>query len=739
LSSERADEFAQYAGAVARDLYGEPNAHLSNQKELRFGKNGSMSVDLERGTFYDHSEKQGGGVLWAIGQATGRTGAGAVEWMREKGFDIEDRRPAPPPSAYAKDARPATGGSSGEWTPPGIPDHAALTAAYDYRDADGKLVYQVVRYDWTDPDNPKGHSKDFRQRRPDPSKKGGWSWKVRGLEPLPYRLPELRKAVADGLLVFVTEGEKAADRLIALGIPATTNSGGAGKFPEALVEHFRGAKVIILPDNDTAGEEHLKLVGSRLLDVATSVKSLTLPGLPPKGDVVDWLDAGGDVEALYDLSARAVPFEPVPFESRFRAVTWQDLDEPGPAYEHLVKGVLTRGEMSMTAGASGSGKTFLILELAMCVARGVPFFGNRVRKAGVVYQAGEGARALRRKRLKAYRQHHKCAHESVPFVLMESPIDLYGSEDQTEAFIEECRYWSRHLDHPVELIVIDTFSKATPGINENDSGDIGRVLERCDRIRAATGAHVMLVHHMNAEGAKPRGHTSMLANIETVIITKVLLDQHDKDGRKVHEWALLKQKEGEAGKAVKYVLPQVVIGKDEDGDRVTSCIVAPPSGEAGAPLPTTGAQVGGQTQTILKAIYDATEAQGEFPPPGAKLKGLPRGGMIVHRRQVAAWLKKIQLCDDDAEKLGETEEEAAARRARANETRRKAFQRARDLLYSRGIIGIEDDYIWLTGKPVKGFPPPPGTTRSGAISATADQGDDIDAPEDLPFDVEDFR
>lgn len=699
-----------------------------------------MSVDLEKGTFYDHSEKSGGGVLWAIAKITGRSGGDAVAWMREHGYDVEDRRPAPPASAYERGAGGgAGGGGGGTWTPPGVPEHARLTAAYDYRDKDGAVRYQVVRYDWTDPENPKGHSKDFRQRQPDKSKSQGWSWKVRGLEPLPYRLPELVEAIRKGLLIFITEGEKAADRLHALGIPATTNSGGAGKFPEAIVSYFAGAKVVILPDNDDAGAEHLRLVGSKLMDVARSVKVLDLPGLPPKGDVADWLDAGGDGEQLYELVERAArPFEPVPFESRFGAVHWSDLDDAGPSYEHLVKGVLTRGEMSMTAGASGSGKTFLIVDLAMCVARGIPFFDRRVRQGGVIYQAGEGARALRRKRLKAYRQHHGCAGESVPFVLLESPVDLYSSDDQTEAFIEECRYWTRRLDYPVELIVIDTFSKATPGINENDSADIGRVLERCDRIRRATGAHVMLVHHMNAEGAKPRGHTSMLANIETVIITKVLTDQHDKDGRKVHEWTLLKQKEGENGKSEKFVLPQIVIGKDEDGDSITSCIIAPPSGEAGAPLPVTGAQVGGQTGAILRAIYDATQEYGELPPVGHKFKGRPSGGLIVTRKNIARWLKKIALGEEEEDKPGETEADAAARKQRAYEARKKAFERARNTLYERGIIGMDEEYVWLTGKPVRGFGPPPGTQRKTRAGDPIDH--DAPAPStDMPFDVEDFR
>ncbi|MFI7996082.1 AAA family ATPase, partial [Acinetobacter baumannii] len=83
------------------------------------------------------------------------------------------------------------------------------------------------------------------------------------------------------------------------------------------------------------------------------------------------------------------------------------------------------------------------------------------------------------------------------------------------------------FDVPLELIVIDTFNKATPGANENDGKDMGVVLARCDRIRQKTGAHVMLVHHLNAGGTKARGHTSLFANVENVILCRYVPEHSD--------------------------------------------------------------------------------------------------------------------------------------------------------------------------------------------------------------------
>ncbi len=172
-----------------------------------------------------------------------------------------------------------------------------IIAMYDYRTATGELSFQVVRFD----------PKDFRQRRPDG--KGGWTWNTRGLPRLPYRLPELLSAE----YVHVTEGEKDADALAAIGLVATTNPGGAGKWPPDFGQYFQGKHVTIIPDNDPPGRVHAEAVARSLAGVAGSTKVLPLPGLPEKGDVSDWL-AGRDpldaAEELCRLSEAAEEWRP---------------------------------------------------------------------------------------------------------------------------------------------------------------------------------------------------------------------------------------------------------------------------------------------------------------------------------------------------------------------------------------------------------------------------------------------
>jgi putative DNA primase/helicase len=181
---------------------------------------------------------------------------------------------------------------------------------YDYRDEHGALRYQVVRR----PVN--GASKKFLQRRPDGA--GGWIWNLEGVTPLPYRLPELL-ADPEGL-VWVCEGEKDVDRLLAFGVVATCNSGGAGKWRVEISTCFAGRDVVIVPDNDEPGHRHAEDVAQKLAGIAARIRVLELLGLPKKGDVSDWLAAGGTCVSLHDLAVVAPDWQPPATEDRGEAV-----------------------------------------------------------------------------------------------------------------------------------------------------------------------------------------------------------------------------------------------------------------------------------------------------------------------------------------------------------------------------------------------------------------------------------
>lgn len=281
------DDFAACMGDVARALLGEPNKALSGATQLRFGSRGSLAVDLTKGTWYDHEAGTGGGVLDLVARETGCMNGEAADWLRAEGFLAEREE---------------------------LPQRGRIVATYDYRDEAGALLYQAVRFE----------PKDFRQRRPDG--KGGWDWRVKGVRQVPYRLFELRAKVAH-TRVYIVEGEKDVDRLAALGLVATCNAGGAGKWPAELSEHFRGLDVVLLPDNDEPGRAHAETVARNLAGIAERVRVVALPGLPPKGDVSDWIEAGGTVADLGRI-VDAAPLwtadatEPKPKKGSRRDVDW---------------------------------------------------------------------------------------------------------------------------------------------------------------------------------------------------------------------------------------------------------------------------------------------------------------------------------------------------------------------------------------------------------------------------------
>ncbi|TWT40108.1 toprim domain-containing protein [Botrimarina hoheduenensis] len=196
----------------------------------------------------------------------------------------------------------ATGLTGSEVAPPkterkSTSSKGRIVAEYAYRDANGKLIFQALRKQLED------GRKTFLQRQPDGG--GGWTWNAKGCAVVPYRLPEL---LADPEpTAFVVEGEKDVESLVKLGLVATCNAGGAGKWKPEHAKYLRGRRVVVLPDNDEAGRNHRDCVVHSLRGVAESVRVVELPGLPEKGDVSDWLAGGGTREALLELVEAAEP------------------------------------------------------------------------------------------------------------------------------------------------------------------------------------------------------------------------------------------------------------------------------------------------------------------------------------------------------------------------------------------------------------------------------------------------
>jgi putative DNA primase/helicase len=165
-----------------------------------------------------------------------------------------------------------------------------IAALYDYC-IDGKLVFQAIRYE----------PKRFSQRRPNGN--GGWIYNLEGIETFPYNLD----AVSASQWVVIVEGEKDVENLKAIGITATCNPMGAGKWRKSYNKHFAGKSVAILVDADDIGRRHGQDIAQNLYQIAISIKVIELPDLPSKGDVSDWLNVEENDKRLLLELIKAAP------------------------------------------------------------------------------------------------------------------------------------------------------------------------------------------------------------------------------------------------------------------------------------------------------------------------------------------------------------------------------------------------------------------------------------------------
>ncbi len=230
-----------------------------------------------------------------------------------------------------------------------------------------------------------------------------------------------------------------------------------------------------------------------------------------------------------------------------------------PPTSYFIKGVLPKAELIVLYGESGSGKSFAILDMAMSIARGIEWRGLRTRQARVVYVAAEGAGGFRT-RLTAYGTHNGIDINTLPFGVIHAAPNLMAKDEAVDIAKAVLAFGG------ADLIIVDTFAQTMPGANENAGEDVGLALKHCKGIHKATGAAVLLIHHSGKDASKgARGWSGLRAAADAEIeVTR------DKEMRCLR---VSKQKDGEDGQEFGFKLLPVLLGLDDDGDTIQSCIV----------------------------------------------------------------------------------------------------------------------------------------------------------------------
>ena len=243
---------------------------------------------------------------------------------------------------------------------------------WEYHDASGKPVAWVLRFNGSD------GSKEFRPVSLHDD--GGWYIKAPATPRPLYGLPDLAGATT----VYVCEGEKAADAARSIGLVATTSIGGS-QAPELTDwTPLVGKTVVFLPDNDDAGRKYPEAIAGILhcLDASTTIKIVELPNLPPKGDVVEWIESRGDAaepetmrQELKRLVNEADAVEPKPARAKKPQATSEAIvvrlsDVQEQQVEWLWPNRIPLGKLTLLAGDPGLGKSFVTVDIAARVSTG---------------------------------------------------------------------------------------------------------------------------------------------------------------------------------------------------------------------------------------------------------------------------------------------------------------------------------------------------------------------------------
>jgi putative DNA primase/helicase len=378
------------------------------------------------------------------------------------------------------------------------PGTKTIVATYDYTDETGKLLYQVVRYE----------PKDFRQRRPDGS--GGWLWSLKGVKPVLYHLPEVIKAVRDGVMIYIPEGEKDVDNLRSLGLVATCNPMGAGKWQDSYSEALRGADLIIIPDNDKPGHDHAAQVAKSCCGIAKRVRTLELPG-GNKSDVSDWFSVGGTREQLEKLANEAPEWttKALSDSNKFKLALLADLmAEPEEIVSWLWDRSLPSGGLSLIAAKPKVGKSTLARNLALKVARGEPFLDRDTSEGPVIYLALEEKRS------------EVAAHFTKMGAKDESIFIHTGSAPEEALAALEMAIRERKA----VLAIVDPLLRMVRLRDGNDYAEVTRALEPLLMLARESGCHILAVHHMGKSeregGDSILGSTALFAAVDTALIMK---------------------------------------------------------------------------------------------------------------------------------------------------------------------------------------------------------------------------
>lgn len=347
-----------------------------------------------------------------------------------------------------------------------------------------------------------------------------------------------------------------------------------------------------------------------------------------------------------------------------------------PDADYLVKGVLDLNSFACIYGDAGCGKTFLAMHTALQIARGLKWFGRRVKRRAVLYVAAEPQAGIRRRFEAAGLYHSLTDIDRIPLAVIPELVDFRTQDVDVDIIISEIKTFAERSEFEMGLVVVDTVARSLAGGNDSNMEDMSPFIDRCDKITRATGATVLAIHHSGKDASRgTRGSTTLPAAVDTLI-------EVAKDAASGLRFATIKkQRDGTEGEVFTFKLLPVEIRIDEDGDPITSCVVE--LVEASSP---SAKLLTKNEQTALDALVHLVD-QAQILQPESSSNVLEDRNDVARSRTspkcpVVRWREEFRRRQVDGLDT-------------KPDTMLKRFKRAAECLKSRGKVGIYDGQAWV--------------------------------------------
>ena len=305
--------------------------------------------------------------------------------------------------------------------------------------------------------------------------------------------------------------------------------------------------------------------------------------------------------------------------------------------------------------------------MACHVAGGMPWLGRRVHQGAVLYVAAERAK-LTERRFAAFRKHHQL--HDLPLAVIAGAVDFLSDRRHVDEIVGHAKTLVEITGEQIVLIVVDTVSRVLNGGDENSPKDMGALVANVAALQEATGAHVLLIHHIPQDGnVRLRGHGALLGSLDTVVaIEKIGL---------IRTATVIKDNDGVENCRLAFDLKSVSLSIDPDTGRETTAPIVVPAPDSASRSVAKNVKLPKGAQIALRALQSRIEECGSIPPAS---NHIPPNTKTVSIEQWRTHSYKIGISTSD----------------KAN-AKRTALSRASDVLLAARKIEIWESHVCVCG------------------------------------------